>query len=171
MKKILSIVSLMFLLCTLVGCDIYYDTSKRDMELIEIKVYDEEGVEIVGEYENYFRELNSAAPVVNFLFVDIDPSQTYYVDFIFISKKKYEMNKLKIANVNNPYEDVIECTDILKEDGKIIARQAFSNFSETYRVFRIWSWYLSNTEKRFNTKGSNTYILGVVFNFDMGSSI
>ena len=44
------------------------------------------------------------------------------------------MNKLKIANVNNPYEDVIECTDILKEDGTEVKIMTKGDFTDDFKT-------------------------------------
>ena len=93
MKKIFLTFLCFLVILILSGC--YYDYSKRNMELIDIKVYDLEGNEIEGEYKNYFNiltkinkeKLNSAAPAINYYVVDADEGIHLKLNSYFIHKE------------------------------------------------------------------------------------
>lgn len=175
MKKIFLTFLCFLVILILSGC--YYDYSKRNMELIDIKVYDLEGNEIEGEYKNYFNiltkinkeKLNSAAPAINYYVVDADEGDSFEVEFIFYSQRNRKMKYLRLESNNN---DIIEITDLQDEDDKIIARVTFESINLDYQYFTVKEW--KNKRNRsfyFYTKGSNSYIKGVYFNLDVDLEI
>lgn len=177
MKKTISIILFLFCSILLVGC--YFDTSKNDMDLIEVRVYGTDGNEVVGEYKNYytelqefiqykklsskFKKLNSAAPVVDFYYLEVEENSSYTVEFVFYSKKKLELTSIRLKNVvDNSY---YTCDNIAVEDDKFIAQYEFENINENYFALMVTDWYdASNTMHYFGESGGNTYIRGVFFN-------
>lgn len=106
----------------------------------------------------------------NFYFVNIDETKSYQVNFIFKSEKNKQMDKLSIVNCDKESE-YIDSTDIEIVDDEIIVKYTFSNINSDFDTFCIKKWYYEETEYKFNTKGSNTYIKGVCFRFEQVDEI
>ena len=94
MKKLLGLLLLFIFSFSLVGCfNIYEDKSKRDMELVDVKIYDKDNNEIKGTYKNFFGDrspknknenldkLNSAAPVFNYYVINASLNESYTIKF------------------------------------------------------------------------------------------
>lgn len=177
MKKRLLVFLLLFIFMFLSGC-MYKDTSRKYMDLVDIHVFDENNNEIQGEYENYFGKLNfikfkkcnSAAPVCDVLNIKIKESKNYTVKFYFKSNKYYEMKELVLTNALSYYADENNITTIKEIDeiksGYVVTFNT-SNITENNNRFIIKQW-VDNSDKVhvFHTQGSNSYIKGVVFNFE-----
>lgn len=182
MKKIISLILLIIFSVSLSGCDMYGDSQKKEMKLIEIKVYDKDNNEIVGTYENYwtFRDeiaelstsselmpLNSAAPVENYYCVDAIENEAYTVKFIFYSKKNYELTRIGLSNEPGfSYIETIECTNIEKVRTNYVATIVVEKVDSTNMFFHVVNWSRGGVTERFHTMGGNTYIKGVYFNLN-----
>ena len=178
MKKLLIIVAVLLLGSGLVGC--YYDYSKRDMELVDVKVYDIDGNEIVGEYYNDYDDLfaslmqssklgfekcNSAAPVEKYYCINAIEQASYTVKFYFRSINNRGLTKLVLTNNDN--EIILECTDIEKIDDELVVTFTIQNMITETQFYRIYTWNDGEeVSHRFSTQGSNTYIKGVYFILD-----
>lgn len=181
MKKIGLLLLMVIIGCSLTGC-IYTDFSKRDMELIDVKVYDSENNEIIGTYKNYYSEiydytnvsynediipLNSAAPVENYYVIDAEEGKSYVVKFGFYSRNNCDLTKI-IFGVNskatNPYEEKVECIDIKNYGDNYEVTLTIEKVEMANRLYETIAWNDGKTEHRFGTMGSNTYIKGVYFN-------
>lgn len=174
MKKIFLLLLIVITELSLVGCDPYFDKTKYDMELIDIKVYDKDGAEVVGKYLNYYSEiiqLNSAAPIEKYYVVDGVENESYKVKLIFYSKKGYSMTKLLLENSYKgsryKYRDddynIIEVSNIDKEDENIVVTLDIDKISTENCLYTTIKWYENDSLHNFNTQGSNTYIRGVYF--------
>lgn len=175
MKKTFFALLLLLSSILLAGC--YFDNSKRDMDLIDVKVYDLEGNEIIGEFKNYYREiqnqeskrlnlkiqkLNSAAPIINYYYLEVEDNSSFNVDFIFSSKNKKEMKYLFIRNLVDKSD--ILCDNITIHDDKIIVTCKFENIRQDYSSFKIIRWTDNDDRSHFfSDKGGNTYNRGVYF--------
>lgn len=175
MKKLLIIVAVLLLGIGLVGC--YYDYSKRDMELVDVKVYDVDDNEIIGEYRNYYDDLftslmqssklgfekcNSAAPVENYYCINAMEQTSYTVKFYFCSINNKGLTKLVLTNDDN--EIILECTDIEEIDDQLVVTFTIQNMTTETQFYRIYIWNDGKeVSHRFSTQGSNTYIKGVYF--------
>lgn len=185
MKKSI-IFMFMLVLVVLTGC--YYDNSKKDMEVTGIKVYDENNQEIIGIYKDYYRginnisttsktifkeNLNSAAPVLNYYFIEAKNDQSYKVEFYLKSEKKLELTKLSLINeLNNSYPDeTIEVLDIKKNDNEFIATIIIDKITTDNQIYTVHSWFNLQKENKFREQGSNTYICGVYFQIKTESEV
>ena len=175
MRKVLSLVLILLFGLSLTGCfNLYYDSSRRDMELVDVKVFDKDNNEIEGTYENFFgyrspkfksndsEQLNSAAPVFNFYVVKAEEGETYTVKYYLESQKNNKLTKLVFTPDENVYNETkYEVTDIVKEDGKYIATMTINGLSELNNFYYISYWYSGDNKYSFGQKGSNKYIKGV----------
>lgn len=183
MKKIIILV-LGLLIISLSGCDIYYDKTKREMELIEIEVRDNDGNIVEGEYKNardlsdgndnyYITKtlINSAAPSINYYVFKAEEGKTYEVTFIFVSKKNYNLNNITVlpGKENGNNQEEVEVTDIVRIDGKFRATYIIENATPDKLLHVVTKWSGKSHEGRFGTKGSNTYIKGVYLDFESTS--
>lgn len=181
MKKILFLVMIFFTLSMFSGCDIYADKSKRQMELIDVKVFDEENNEIIGTFKNYYTEirrdgklnlngsflpLNAARPVINYYFVQVKNNCPYTVKFTFYSKLGYKLSKVDFSNENESSSIAFECSNIEKIDKNYIATLNINEVNDNNKLLHIVNWYKGEEKHRFSTMGSNTYIKGVYFSFE-----
>ncbi|MCI5939037.1 MAG: hypothetical protein SOU07_03245 [Bacilli bacterium] len=177
MKKRIFILLFLLIFMALSGC-MYKDTRKKYMDLVEIHVFDENNNELHGEYENYFgkfnfmqfKKCNSAAPVCNVLNIKIKESKNYTVKFYFKSNKFYKMKELVLTNELSHYADETNITTIKEIDeiksGYVVTFNT-SAITEKNNKFIIKQWIDNNDKVHvFSTKGSNSYIKGVVFNFE-----
>lgn len=171
MKKILLFTTLIISMFLLVGCNLYEDTSKKNMKLIDVKVFDENNNEVIGSYKNYsemydisFTPLNSAAPVLNFYVVETEKNKSYKVKFFLYSEKGYELTKL-IINESLHFSEgtLLECTNIEKEDENFVVTFNVDKVDEDHNLYRVYKWYNDDASHHFSTSGSNTYIVGVYF--------
>ena len=171
MKKILLFTTLIISLFLLVGCNLYEDTTKKNMKLIDVKVFDENNNEVIGSYKNYFEmydlsftPLNSAAPVLNFYVVEAQENKSYTVKFFLYSERGYELTKL-IVNESFHFSEstILECTDIEKEGKNFVVTFNVQNTDENHNLYRVYKWYNNDASHPFSTQGSNTYIAGVYF--------
>ena len=176
MKKVIII--LMFCIFCVLLSSCYYDTKKRDMELIEVKVYDKDNNEVTGEYKNYFtitttdtlfkvsndlKKVNSAAPVINYLIIEANKDEKYTINFIFTSVNNKKLTKLILTNdFESDYGNEIECTDITKDGKNYVVKYEVENIEESI-AYRALKWENGDTSNYFTIKGSNTYIRGVYF--------
>lgn len=180
MKKIILLVLIAITELSLVGCISYFDETRKDMELIAVKVYDKDGIEVMGKYKSYYAEilyeetslnseiipLNSAAPVENYYFVDGVENAPYTVKLIFYSKKGYNMTKLLVESsygYRNDGSNTIETSNITKEDENIVVTLDIERVSKENCLYTTIKWYENDVLHTFHTKGSNTYIKGVYF--------
>ncbi|MDY4787864.1 MAG: hypothetical protein SO253_00935 [Bacilli bacterium] len=166
MKKIFKYLTIVLMFFMLTSC--YTDQRKKDMDLKEIVVYDSKGSEVKGEYDNYYDRLdrvplNSAAPVVNYYFVDVTENETYTVHFKFNSIRNYKMKSLTIKNDQNEEKSVHE--DVEFEGNYLICKVTFNNVHSGFNSYSISSWIDSEEKNHhFGIKGSNTYLRGIYFN-------
>ena len=169
-KKILIIIVLL-LATFLLYC--YNDTRKKDMYIVDVKVYDKDGVEIIGEYKDYYSAIvqeeeamntNSAAPVINYYCVKIKKNSECIVKFYFRSARHYKLTKLDFVNdAHNNYK-YIECSDIEKKDEDYIVTLKIDSVTKENRIYKVINWYDdNNTQHYFTEMGSNTYLKGVYF--------
>ncbi len=175
MKKLLGLLLLFIFSISLVGCfNIYEDKSKRDMELVDVKIYDKDNNEIKGTYKNFFGienpksrdnnvdELNSAAPIFNYYVVEGVLGESYTIKFYFYSKRGYKLTKITLFDEDTTYADnKFEVTDIVKEDKNYVATLKVDNLTESNNFYYVGLWYRDNKEFHFGSKGSNAYIKGV----------
>ena len=174
-KKFLLIWMVVFSLM-LTSC--YFDNNKKAMELIEIKVYDIAGIAVIGEVKNYSDELyrlnsqsnwqatsqklNSPAPVFNYYYVSISEEASYTIEFIFESKKGYEMKLLKIRAQEE--DTLMECSDITTRGGKIIVKFFAENVNPDYHIFTAKEWIDDKDQRHyFSAYGGNVYLRGIYF--------
>lgn len=164
MKKIgLLIFSLLFSFI-LVGC-YYHD---EEVKLKEIKFYDLDDNEIIGEYKNYFHKdflkLNSAAPVVNFYCANVDVGDTVKVVMKFKIKDEYQMEALSLK-IQDDWSNIDSKMDKIETiDGYTYVTYIVENIDETKNIYELYSWTNeSGKEIRFYTKGGNSYIRGFYF--------
>ena len=179
---LLSVLILLQISCT------YYDFSKNDMDLIDVKIYDEKNNEIVGEYKNYYREiispikgsydyeilpLNSAAPVYNLYCIDAKVDKTYTIKLYFYSKKSYEISKISLRCMNTENEDTynIDCDNIEKEEDYFVATIKVDKVEKTNQIYWIENWFNKNVKYTFGSKGSNNYIKGVYFDLPESNNL
>lgn len=173
MKKSLIFIFLAFLL-VLTGCNdenIYFDSSRKDMEVTDIKVYDSQNNEIKGVYKNItllddnkMLHLNSPAPVLNYYVIEGKSDETYTVKFYLYSKKGKKLKKIELNHepLTVYSDEYIECTDITKENDAYIATLKIDNLSKQSQYYHITTWY-NNSKNYFGSKGGNSYIKGVYF--------
>lgn len=168
-KKILIIIVLL-LATFLLYC--YNDTRKKDMYIVDIKVYDEDGVEIIGEYKDYYSAImdgdiiktNSAAPIINYYCVKVKEGSQFTVKFYFRSARHYKLTKLEFVNAPENNYNYIECSDIEKQEEDYIATMKIDKVTKDNHIYKIINWYDENdTKHHFSEMGSNTYIKGVYF--------
>ena len=163
-KKIF-IVLILFLSIMLSGCIFSYaDTRKKDMDLVDVKVFDKDNNELNGEYIDYFHmdflDTNSAAPVEYFYQVKVKEKESYTVKFYFTSIKGYKMEKLILSDEYGNNEIEVDKENITEEDKKIVV--TFKASVDTSNiVLKIKAWYLQEEVRYFSLKGSNTYKKGV----------
>ena len=174
MKKLLGLLLLFIFSFSLVGCfDIYEDKSKRDMELVDVKIYDKDNNEIKGTYKNFFGErspknkntnldkLNSAAPVFNYYVIDVSLNESYTIKIYFYSQKGFNLTKITLFGEDSSLSDEkYEVTDIVKEDKNYVATFTVDNVTESNNFYYVGLWYKGDMQYHFGTMGSNTYIKG-----------
>lgn len=182
MKRIFILLIFCILLIGLTSCFSYYDSSRKDMELIEVKVYDVDGNEIKGTYKNFFHGIsqslthkisselvpvNSAAPVLNYYYVDAKENTEYTIKFFFRSVRGYTLTKLIYNNeLDNSYINKKECDQIEKSDDLFVATIKVDKVEAENQIYSKIEWYQDDTLHRFGCQGSNTYIEGVYFNLN-----
>lgn len=176
MKKII-IVLFIFVVMILGGC--YSDKTKKDMEVFDIKVYDEFDNEVIGTIRDYYRgiskistrnvitkeNLNSAAPVINYYFIPRELNKSYKIYFYLRSENNYELTKLSLINelFTHYPEQKIDILDIKKEDDYFIATLSIDKIDETNQLFTVYQWESENKIQKFGRQGNNTYLSGVYF--------
>lgn len=191
MKKIFILFITLVSVVSFSGCNIYIDTSKRDMELIDVKVFDSDGNEVEGSYKNFRTELwesnklnlstkknsdlmllNSAAPVENYYYVNAYKDKSYTVKFTFHSANGYDLTKVDINN--DPEADTngvtLECENIEKINKDYVATFDVEKMVETAKSIKYYHairWYGKSKQGTFGNKGSNIYIKGVCFNYNV----
>lgn len=178
MKKMMLLFLLIVISFSLSGCYKHY----QDMELVDIKVYQLDGEEIVGTYENYYdwvydfennsltykRKLNSAAPVVNYYCVKIMENTSVKVVFKFKPRlKKYEMAALSLY-VQDDFDNVITITEGIENvDGYFYVTNTFNNINKDKNLYATLNWQdAAGNKHSFSTRASNTYIYGCYFIID-----
>lgn len=163
MKKNIIVILFLLLVILLTGC--YYDRSKLNMELIDIKVYDIDDNQVFGEYKDYYTNLinlNSTAPVLNYYYLEVEESSTYTVKFYFASSRSKILSGIKITNLDN--EETFTCDNVEKIDDNFVVTYTFSDINSSYHVFKVISWLNEEgMNTHFGESGSNTYIKGVYF--------
>lgn len=181
MKKRIFVWVLAFIVIMFAGCDIYADRTKKDMELIDIQVYDQSNREISGTYQNFriydyenenaavsftneIVPVNSAAPVENYYFVKAKENESYTVKFTFYSLRGYKLTKIFLYNDPEiwPSAREIECDKIEKVGANYVATLTIDKVEKT-TYYHVFAWHNGQSKITFGTKGSNTYIKGVCF--------
>ena len=179
MKKLIIVLFLCIFCVVFSSC--YYDSSKKNMELIEVKVYDSENNEVEGEYKDIYKtwlnelfkvsndvkRVNSAAPVEKYYFVEGKKDEKYTVIFTFTSVNNYELTKLILTHDfdnyhKDHYGEEIECLDITKEEKNFIVKFEVEGLEED-TCLKTKRWEDNDSSHLFGTKGSNVYIKGVYF--------
>lgn len=91
MKKIIIVFLMLFNVFLLTSC---HEKDDAHMALMEIKVYDASGSEVVGEWKTWDYEQDLAvAPIIYIYYVPAKLNNSYVVEFYFYSDNEYEMEK------------------------------------------------------------------------------
>ena len=177
MKKIILLLMLMMVLLPISAC--YFDETRKDMELVAIRVYDKDNVIIEGEYSNYLiyspkkinndiKKTNSAAPVEKYYYVNGKENEKYTVKFYFESQRHKNLESIYFGYDfdDSYYDELLEVSDVSEEDGKYCVTLEIDHLEVDKYIFKTVSWSDGEIKHNFITKGSNTYIRGVVFIVD-----
>lgn len=174
MKKVILSFVMFLSFFILSSCDIYYDTKKRDLELINVEIYslDNQLLEttIMNSIELYYAcesilsqkylskgqiKLNSAAPVFRYVVLEEAKEEQYRIVYHFKSINNIEISSLQIRNYinENGYTEE-EITSIVNNDGDISVEYLF-NKEDTIDFF-------GQSVHRYTKKDGSTQIFGSV---------
>jgi hypothetical protein len=175
MKKSLLLFLATICLFGLSGCYLH----NEEVVFSEVRFYDLEGNEIIGEYKDYFdgyfnntavhlssnfRPLNSAAPIVNFYCATIEDGTSVEVVMKFQKRVSDEITAL-ILKCQDESSKTIELTNDIEEiDDYVCVTFLVENITKDNNLYEVTKWVDQDGEEHyFGVRGSNTYIRGFYF--------
>ncbi len=142
----------------------------------EVRFYDLEGNEIIGEYKNYFdhqfnntsfrlsselEPLNSVAPIENFYCATIEEGISIEVVMKFQKRVSKEFTSLIMIGQNDRL-NTLQLTDNIEEiDGFVYVSFIVENITKDNNLYEVTNWTDQDGEEHyFSSNGDNTYIRG-----------
>ena len=186
MKKFVIVFIMTWVILILAGC-YFYGAGKAYGQLIDIRVYDLEGHEIEGVFmEEYClhedcqqhinikelnqTNLNSPAPEYLYYVTQVEPQQSYIVEFVIKTGLNYTFKSISINFQTYQIEDLHHYEKIDNHEHIMIR---IDDVNEDRNTFRLNSLIVHKTteesylqkEGSFNQTG-RTYIYGFFFRFN-----
>lgn len=165
MKRILLFFILVFSMIVVSGCT--NDQTKREMSLVKIEVFNDNGIEIEGSWEyRYGYEPMAVQPVYYDYFVPAELNESYTVKLYFFSNTGSTLTKFYITyNEDTSYADEF----IPTYDGEYwVSTIEVESLSESKTRWGMFSWYEDDVRNNFTVIDQKS---GLQFDVESSSNL
>ena len=167
MKKIVIILVLFFLSFTLIGC--VNNSQQAEMELIDVKVYDIGGNELIGKWDyRYGYEPLAVQPILYHYHVEGRLGESYKIEFYFKSNTNHTMSKFYFT-FNDDSTNAIMCIPEYSEDQKMwVGTYVIETLTSDKLRLNMFRWWDENAGYNFTNSRHRT---GLTFDVDSNQNV